>query len=84
MPTDDAFAPDPWVMGVVTIGVGLVLWWLVPDLAREDERISRILLGRLSPSRRWPRAMRSIRHLWLRGFAALMVVLGVLILIVAA
>ena len=33
--TDDAFLPDPWIMGAVTIGAAAVLWWLAAHLERD-------------------------------------------------
>jgi hypothetical protein len=35
LPHPEAFIPNPWVMGIVMIGVGPVLWWIASNIARD-------------------------------------------------
>jgi hypothetical protein len=81
---DDPFAPNPWVMGVVLIGSAAVLWWLAPDEAAHDERVSRLVWGRFSAFRRGPRAARSFHVVTARMGAVMMGLLGVVLLIATA
>ncbi len=71
MPPIDIPMPDPWLMGIVAIGAGVVLWWLTPAVARRDEEVGRPVLRERFPV---------IGYLG----AAVMIGLGVVILVVAA
>jgi hypothetical protein len=63
--------PNPWLMGVITLGAGVVLWWLTPAMARQDEEA-----GRSVGRERFP----------VTGYlsAAIMIGLGIVILVVTA
>ena len=81
MPSDEMFMPNPLLMGVISIGPGVVLWWLVPDMARREEEVSRFVWGRLSPFRRWPVAMRGYHLTGGRVGAVFCVVAGIALLV---
>jgi hypothetical protein len=70
-------------MGAVTIGAGVVLWWLAPDVVRHQEEVTRVVLGRASPFRRWPRGMRALWLLGTRAAGVLLVLAGVALLMAA-
>ncbi|MFP5370461.1 MAG: hypothetical protein ACLGI3_06900 [Actinomycetes bacterium] len=40
--TNDAFFPDPWLMGVVVIGGGVVFWWLATDIERDEGALAHL------------------------------------------
>ena len=79
----DSFMPNPWLMGVVIVGAGVVLWWLTPDMARHEEDFHRSIWGRVPALRNWPRRIGTYHfHAGHLG-AVLCILLGVVILLVA-
>lgn len=88
MPNSEAFLPDPWLMGVVMIGIAPVLWWLAPDMARDLRDGAQMLWPRRIERRRQPqRRLQALHGLYLglgRITALLIGVLGVAVLVIAA
>ena len=80
---DDSFMPNPWRMGVVIIGAGVVLWWLTPDMARHEEDFPRSTWGRVPALRSWPRRIGTYHFHAGRLGAVLCILLGVAILLAA-
>ena len=72
--------PDPWLMGVVLIGGGLTLWWLIPDAAHRDEDVSGDVWGGWSAIARLARVVRSYNAISPRSTGVLMVIGGLAVL----
>ncbi|HLM05002.1 MAG TPA: hypothetical protein VK402_07450 [Blastococcus sp.] len=81
MASMDSFEPSPWLMGIIAIAGGVVLWWLTPDLVRSEEETLRFVSDRVSPD--LARGLRSYYRIGSRVGSVLMVVLGLVILGVA-
>ena len=72
--------PNPWLMGVVLIGGGLTLWWLIPDAAHRDEDVSGDVWGGWSAIARLARVVRSYNAISPRSTGVLMVIGGLAVL----
>ena len=76
--------PNPWLMGLLMIGAGLVFWWLAPDIARRQQESGRSVRVRFSLVPTWTQGRRSHSLVAPRLGAVVCGVLGVVTLLVAA
>jgi hypothetical protein len=82
MPTDMPL-PNPWLMGLLMIGAGLVFWWLAPDIARREEESGRSGRDRLSLVPTWTQGRRTHSLVATRLDAVVCIALGVVLLVAA-
>lgn len=76
-------APSPWPMGVVMVGAGVTLWWLMSDMLRRKEESSRAVWGDSSSFERWPSGIEAYREVSWRTASTFMTLAGLVVLVVA-